>query len=296
MSAAGAQMNTLSPTKSHQLAQRQEIWKSAIINGNLPSTMSTYSEMAIVMPEYQPTLNGKDTVERYYSALNKRRRISQFSLTSQQRFEIGEYIFDIGQFDLTISWKKGWKKQKEQLSGKYWQTWTTAQSGELVIVGETFGFNQPYEHPERWVTQPETRTTPSPTGFKPDQASIELKAFAAIGRQGVMRKDGELRAQLYADDAIFYPYADTPKQGIDVLRPYLIKYSSHDAHMDWLQTHTHDVMYLGDYIYEFNKFAVGWTYGGKPEHRNGKGMRIWKRLANGQLRIYRHFGTHNHLP
>ena len=202
-------------------------------------------------------------------------------------------MLDIGTFNSEIDWLIEKQHDAQTYSGKYWRIWQVNSAPIPKVIGEAFGFFEHIANPELWVTDMSTKKDLAPSGFKPEDASIELKAYHAIGQQGVKQKNGELRAQLYAADAVFYPFANTPKIGIEVLKPYLIEYSSHGARIESVQTHTHEAIYLGGYILEFAKFAVAWSYDNLPGRADGKGIALRKRMENGELLYYRHIGTHN---
>lgn len=268
-------------------------WSKDLVDETTDDLMSIYDHGAIYMPEYQPTLNGSTKIRDYFDAMNKKRKVLRVDMRTKELLKLEDYILQIGTFEMDVEWRAIKPDAEQNFTGKYWRIWKRGGADELSVVGEAFGFYKRLDHPERWVTDMATRKDPSPSGFEPHQASIELKAYHAIGQQGVKQRNGALRSELYAQDAIFYPFADTPKKGIGVLKPYLIKYSSHGAIIDSVQTHTHEVIYLRNYILEFAKFAVAWRYNEMPGQSNGKGISLRKRLDNGELRFFRHIGTHN---
>jgi len=264
-----------------------------LLEGNLTTVIELYADNAILMPEYQPTLNGVDKIRSYFETLDDRRKIVNLSSQSEEMIGLGKYVIDIGSFKTNIEWLNDQDVEPKSYSGKYWRIWNIETETQLKLVGEAFGFYKNIENPQQWVTDMNTWHDASPTGFKASDASLELKAYHALGREGVQHKNGDLRSSLYAPDAIFYPFANTPKKGIEVLKPYLIEYSSNSAYIDSVQTHTHDVIYFDNYLLEFTKFAVAWTYEETTDQANGKGIKIRKRMDNGELLIYRTIGMHN---
>jgi ketosteroid isomerase-like protein len=277
-----------------QIKHQSKLWQQALVERDLDKTLSIYEEQAILMPEYQPTLNGLGKIREYYTSLNKRRNVRNISMVEEELVMLDQYLLEIGAFESDIDWLSNSAINSQKYTGKYWRIWKVNQSSEIKVFGEAFGFFEPIPNPHLWVTDVKTRQDFSPSNFKPSAASIELKAYHAIGEKGVRQKNGVLRSQLYASDAVFYPFADSPKRGIEVLQPYLVQYSSHGAIIDSVQTHTHEVVYLKDYIIEFTKFAVAWNVDEFPGQANGKGIVLRTRLKNGELRIFRHIGLHNY--
>lgn len=294
---AQAQTDTHNNTRveSHVLQSISKInqdWQINLRKGDLTKVLEPYAETAIFMPEYQPTLNGVPQIKDYFTKLNQRRKFHKLNYQSTELLKLGNYVLEIGNFEMLIQWLN--QQPQKNYSGKYWRIWDTDNPLTPKIIGEAFGFYKHLENPELWVTDRKTRAGLSPSGFKAADMSIELQAYHALGQKGVQQKDGELRAKMYAQDAIFYPFADTPKKDMSELKPYLIQYSSHGATIASVQTYTHEVIYLEDFILEFAKFAVAWTYDGVPGSANGKGMSLRKRLENGELRFFRHIGMHNY--
>jgi hypothetical protein len=203
------------------------------------------------------------------------------------------YVVDIGSFETNLDWLTDNDTAPKTYTGKYWRIWNIEAATDFKLAGEAFGFHKHIQNPQLWVTDKSAWNDPSPSGFKASDASVELKAYHALGREGVRHKNGDLRSSLYTPDAIFYPFANTPKKGIDVLKPYLMEYSSNNTYIDSVQTHTHDVVYFDNYLLEFTKFAVAWTYAETTGQSNGKGIKIRKRMDNGELLIYRNIGMHN---
>lgn len=276
-----------------EIQQLNNSWEQGLIQGDIPQIIKLYAKDAIYMPEYQPTLNGVAQIQGYFESLASRRTVHSIRSSSREMIDLKGYVLEIGTFETSISWSALKNTAALDYTGKYWRIWKTDENKAIKVIGETFGFFEEIQNPSFWVTDKTTRKSGAPSRFQPSNASIELKAYHSIGQKGVKQKNGLLRSQLYAVDGVFYPYADTEKRGIEVLRPYLIKYSSHDAVVDSVQTHTHDVLYLTNFILEFTKFNVTWTYNEVPGQANGKGIVLRKRLDNGELRIFRHIGTHN---
>lgn len=293
LSAQAEVRNNVDKDTVQSIRQVNESWQKSLIQGDITKVIEMYADNAIFMPEYQPTLNGSKKIRTYLEALSARRKIKSLRYKADEMHNLGQYVLEIGTFATTIDWIIEQQGKTISYEGKYWRIWNVKAKNTPQVVGEAFGFFEHIPNPELWVTDMGTKQDPAPSGFNPAEASIELKAYHAIGREGVKHKDGELRSQLYAPDAIFYPFADSPKKGIEVLKPYLIQYSSHGARIESVQTHTHEVINVDGYILEFAKFAVAWTYDNVPGRADGKGISLRKRMANGELLIYRHIGTHN---
>ena len=133
-------------------------------------------------------------------------------------------------------------------------------------------------------------------GIVPENnGNIELRAYAALGEKAIREWDPELRIPMYTDDAIFYPFADTAKAGIDVLEPYLRGYHQNDIQIDLIESQPFAYQYFDGYVLQFSTFEVDWRFNEASGTNKGKGITLWKRQPDHSLKVYRKIGSHNDL-
>ena len=114
--------------------------------------------------------------------------------------------------------------------------------------------------------------------------------------KGVRNRDGNLRSEFFAPDGRFYPYADTAIVGLARIKSHLLEYNSRgNVSIDSIMCYTFDFSYFENYVLEYDMFKVKWSVPNFSGRTEGKGIRIWKRLPDGSLRLFREIGTHNHL-
>ncbi len=112
--------------------------------------------------------------------------------------------------------------------------------------------------------------------------------------EGVRRRDGVLRARFFTDDATFYPFADTAQHGRAALEPYLIAYNSGEVTINEIDVWSYDFIRAGAYLIEFGCFDVRWALPDLDGFTTGKGIHFWRRGEDGQLRMHRQIGLHDH--
>lgn len=261
------------------------------LNTNVDGCLNLYDDNAISMPEYQATLTGRNEIEKYYREINRKLRVKSVHRQPLEFIHLKNSIVVIGAL------KRVYVDQANdsliQLNGKYWHIWSV-QEGVYRIKGEAFGYFHPVAHQEPIVMS--TRQQ------QPDEEDIrikvplELKAYNALMEKGVRQRNGELRAGFFAENAVFYPFADTAVVGMRHIKPYLIAYSNRGTvRIDSVSCYTYAFEDYDDYILEYDMFKVKWSVADLKGRTQGKGIRIWIRQKDKSLRIFREIGTHNYL-
>ncbi len=262
----------------------------AEINDDFRGISSLYSPDAISMREYQPLLQGIEEIEAYYTEIFSRQRIKHFERSIKEVVSMDSAILEIGTF------AKEFLNESDSVrlfEGKYWNVWRPLPNGELKLVGEAHGYFHPVQHPEELVMQRSGLSRK--TKLEPiTDAPLELKAYNALMETAVRNRDGVLRAEFFADDGQFMPFADTTKTGMNELRPYLIQYNSGDVSIPSISVATYQYENQGEYILEYPIFEVTWEVQGFSGFTSGKGIRLWKRQKDRSLKIYREIGCHDH--
>lgn len=170
------------------ITQLNEQIQKDFIQGDVSKIIQFYTKNVIFMPEYQPTLNGVKKIEDYFDALNTKRKMRKLVYTSEELINLDTHILEIGGFEAEIDWLTDQNNNTRNYTGKYWRIWHTDIVGGPKVMGEAFGFFKRLQNPELWVTDMSTWKNLSPRKFKPADASLELKAYAAFGREGVKKK------------------------------------------------------------------------------------------------------------
>lgn len=94
------------------------------------------------------------------------------------------------------------------------------------------------------------------------------------------------------------PFADTPKIGMDQIRPYLTAYTegSRGVSFDSVRIWNAGFEDHGDWVIEYPKFRVEWRTPAQSGSSQGGGLRLWKRMPEGSLKLHRQLATHDHIP
>ncbi|MDB4292981.1 hypothetical protein N9954_06185 [Maribacter sp.] len=270
-----------------QLESLKEASIKAAITKDFGKIEKQYTDDAILMAEYQPTIEGRETIALYYNEIFKRQQIKSYTKEITEIINLDSTFIEIGIFKKVFLEADTDTEQVQ--NGKYWNTWALAKNDSLKLKGEAFGFFHPIENPNSLLVD-----LPENGRQAANNVPLELRAYRALGEKGVQERDGILRAEMYSHDGKFMPFADTTKTGMSELQPYLIAYNSGNVKIDSIHTYTHRYENHQDYILEYSKFYVSWQVPNFSGVTTGKGVRIWKREEDNTLRIFRQLGSHNH--
>ncbi|MEO7991204.1 MAG: hypothetical protein ABI663_16760 [Chryseolinea sp.] len=284
--------DTLKQKHEQQIKLLTQKITEAEFHNQLQEFLDHYEDHAIIMPEYQVTLSGRSEVHDYYAEMFKRQHIKTFQRQPIEFIHLKNTIVEIGTFEKEYTESAG--DSIITLRGKYWHIWALLPDGNFRIKGEAFGYFHSVDHSESLILSAHQQ--------QPDESEIqseipfELKAYNALMEKGVQQRNAMLRTSFFTDDAIIYPFADTIFVGMNRIKPYLIAYSSYGTiTIDSVMCYTYAYENLEDYIIEYAMFKVKWSRSDGSGKTEGKGIRIWKRMDDQSLRLYREIGTHNNL-
>src|SRR5687767_7898191 len=105
----------------HQLQDLSQKLTNLETTDSLNTFLKYYDDLAIVMPEYQLTLRGRDEIKSFYREIFNRQNIVTFQRQPLEFIHMDNAIVEIGTF------KKEFTDSKTDtllsLDGKYWMVW-----------------------------------------------------------------------------------------------------------------------------------------------------------------------------
>ena len=283
------------PDYLHRQVQMNSLLRTDAEKGDdLKRFLSFYNDSAISMPEYQPRLKGKKEIENFYKEIFERQHVKSFEKKIVEIITLDSTIVEIGTFtkkyvtppvDTTII-----------QDGKYWNIWAINTDGNLILEGEAFGFYTPVKDISSLIVRVPGKQANEFRGASSRTVPFELRAYNALNEKYVHVRDGATRSEFYTSDAVIFPFADSTVSGIDKIRPYLTAYTSGGGIiLDSVAVFTDRYKKLTDGYLEYFGFQVKWRTPGATGRTEGKGIRIWRRQADGALKMYREIGTHDHI-
>lgn len=232
----------------------------------------------LMMPAFQSSLRGRDQVASYDEAVRQRYGSPRISVRVTEVLDLGGTTVERGEFNL----ERGGMRR-----GRYIAVWDRDPSGALQLSAEASG----YVH---HVNDADSEHLVNSAGVVvPDSGTAELRLLNGRMGQAVRRRDAEARTAFFANDAIFMPFADTPKIGLQAIRQHLVDYNSGDAVVEHVRVWTERQRNRGRYVIEYPRFEARWRSGAASGESSGKGIRLWWRAPDGSLKLCREGGSHD---
>jgi ketosteroid isomerase-like protein len=267
----------------------------AFIDKKIEVLVKQFTKDAVCMPEFQPTMKGKEAIKEYYTELLSRRQVILFNKTISETISLTNNIVEIGTFTATYQSNEG---QKTTVNGKYFNIWMLQTNGDLKLKAESFGYVHNIDNPafhlvkisKEYSKYTFPSSPPSNNGL-----SFQLKALNTLMEKSVRERDGYLRAAFFTSDAIFMPFADSPKVGMKSITEHLTAYNSYPVTIDTISIYNEYFEDCNHYVIEYPRFYVKWHTADNSGAGSGKGIRIWRREKNCSLKLYREIGIHDHV-
>lgn len=268
----------------------------AVRSNDAGARAALYLPDALGLAPYQPTLIGPAQIEAYHQALAARRPVAHFSMAPREVLELGDTLVETGGFEAGWSLADG---ETAAEPGNYMLVWKRQADGSLRLAADAWGYERDLPDAAGFrIELPAAVQRPDPAGDGNSPLGQKLAALNEENARGVQTRDVETRVGVYTEDAIFVPFADTPKIGIEVLRPYLTAYTQQGAEVTFDTVDVWNIGFedLGSHVLEYSKFRVVWRAGEATGTVSGGGIRLWQRQADGSLKIHRQIGTHDYRP
>ncbi|ESQ91517.1 hypothetical protein ABAC460_05910 [Asticcacaulis sp. AC460] len=248
--------------------------------------LELYRDDARSLPDGQPRLIGKDQIRTWQKEVTKRRRVTAYKPVVREVFDFGDTVMEFGGF--SIAW------ETDAAEGKYLHVWGREPDGSLRLKSDVRNWTAPLKKPEDFfVAMPEAQAP----AMADSVLSRELAALNAGNAEGVREHDLEKRLSFYTDDAVIMPHSMAAKTGMAEIRPFLTEYvnNGRGATFDKVEVWNEGFEDLGNgYVLEYFRFHVDWRAGTAGGTVTGGGIRLWRREADGGLKMLREIGTHDY--
>jgi ketosteroid isomerase-like protein len=277
-----------------EIQRRNADISAAWLNGDVERRMVHYTADSISNPDYQPRLFGLDAIARYYRVLASRQRVGAHAFRTTEILPLGEEnVLELGRFELAYTLLADGASHRHQ--GRYAHLWRREPDGSLKLKAEVWGYFERIENPaSHSLGEREAAGRAAPPGDPVVEA--ELGRLNVLDAEAVKTHDAAAKIARYADDAIYMPYADTPKVGIDEIRAHLVRYTEQGRGVTFESVRVWNEGFeaLDRYVVEYPKFEVRWRNGQDSGIVSGGGLRLWRRQADGSLKMFRQIATHDH--
>lgn len=294
LGAARAVAGEISTVSAAEIQRRNADISATWLSGDIDRRLVHYADDSVSNPDYQPRLYGPTSIARYYSVLSSRQRVSGYSRRTTEIIPLTDESFlEFGRLDITCDPAADGTLDRHQ--GRYANLWRRQPDDALKLKAEVWGYFQRVRNPASYsLGEGEKPGRATPPGDPSLEA--ELARLNVLDAEAVRTRDVAAKVARYADDAIYMPYADTPKVGIDEIRTHLVAYTEQGRGVTFESVRVWNEGFeaLGRYVVEYPKFEVRWRNGADSGIASGGGLRLWRRQADGALKMFRQIATHDH--
>jgi len=259
--------------------------------GDAAALKTHYSADAVLMPEHSGTRRGAQEIGNYYAALFDALRIEDYRRTSHDAVVYGDHAVQTGNYELAFVANGG---PRSEFKGKFMALWDL-RAPKPELVAELWGTDAPFER----VQWPEI-AAPSPSPPLPasrDSALLtEVTDRNALIDRLVTERRGAEHADLFLPDAIYLTYYTPMLVGIEPIRGYFVEHEKPgEVAIDSLELSSGRLHRLqgDDVVLEEGFYRVAWRAGGDQGVVRGKSLNLWKRDADGTLKLLRQAVNHD---
>ncbi|MEZ5039524.1 MAG: hypothetical protein R2828_06520 [Saprospiraceae bacterium] len=276
----------IEPKQSETVEQLLEMYNQKIINAAKTKSFAEISDLydgeSFLMAEYNPLILKDNNIKIYYDQIFAREDIKEYARQTVDITKFDKRIIEIGLFTKVL-------ENSEEFRGKYFNVWKINDTGQLKLRAESFGYLNHIENPTKLLVPEANLIQP-----KSINIPLDLDAYNALNETNVIDRIPERSANVYTDDAIYLPFADTIKTGKDNLLKHYEVYYQNPAKIDSIQvvTYAYDPVENG-YI-RYAGFYVDWSVPGFSGNTTGTGISFWRREKDNTLRMHRQIGLHIH--
>lgn len=291
---AGGSARQVQADLAAEIQRRNAELSATWLSGDIDRRMVHYASDSVSNPDYQPRLYGPRSIARYYQVLASRLRVGAYARRATELIALSdETTLELGRFEITCAPAAGGVSRT--LQGRYANLWRRQSDSALKLKAEVWGYLQRIDDPAAYsLGEHETAGRAAPPGDPKVEA--ELARLNRLDAEAVRTYDAAAKIARYADDAIYMPYADTPKVGIDEIRAHLVRYTEQGRGVTFesVRVWNEGFEVLDDYVVEYPNFEVRWRNGADSGIVSGGGLRLWRRQADGSLTMLRQIATHDH--
>jgi ketosteroid isomerase-like protein len=290
----GRRYQSFSPDKDKYLQTleglNQQI-SEAYLRHDAEGLSHLYSDDAVAMPEYHPTLFGKKAIRDYFSQWLDSAKMEYYLRKTYDITIAGDYLVETGLFS------KHYLLNGKTVShaGKYLAVWRIKGSGAWQLISEIYGADRLLNRSEVPLSALHLRDTtilPKPVvGRIRDKIKLLNDSVARL----VVQRRGKDFVGYYWDDAMYMPYNWPILNGKRAIDAYYRAYADPGTGIDRAYISATRIIESAEYVLVDGYYKIDWNGDRKRNHGTvvGKSITVWKRSADGRLLIFRQMSVND---
>lgn len=258
-----------------------------MLTGTPGTITSYYADTVRLMPEHQMTVLGKVDASAYHAAFVERFAVRAYDRSPIEMLDLGRQVVELGTFKMKLAPKN--RGQESELIGKYLDVWEKSAGGELSLI--TAAWN--YDHHTDLADALRFREVPAVLmAFQPrvpvqDRISFELTALEQLLEVTIAQHNAKVWSQFFANDIILLHNYNAPQVGRNAVDEFIAEHVKHLSVFEKLDLRIDRIDDLGEHVIEYASHVANWRNGEHTGVNTGKNLKIWRREADGALKIFR---------
>ena len=284
---------TLLSAAENTLDRFRTDYVKSVLEGRPELSSPYYAERVRLMPEFQKTILGKASATAYDRAFAARFAVHEFRRDVVEILELGSRLMESGTFQLKMSVKKS--GERRELTGKYLDIWERTEGGTPLLVTSAWNHDRAIEFSDelRFSEVPSVQMALQARLPVHDRISFELAAFNRLLESAIIQHDGGLWSHFYADDVVMLANYSARHVGKKAVDAYIADHVKELPIFEKLDIRNDRIEQSGQYVIEYASHVANWRNGDSSGVSTGKNIRIWRREADGALRIIRQIGMYD---
>ena len=273
-----------------QITLQSQGFASALQTEDVKALSSFFDQDSTILPEYHPALRGNTLIIAYYKTLFEHIESNSYKRKPFEIQKVGDLYMELGLFTYQYTTPNG---TEFDYKGKYTTYWKMKDDTPYIwafIWGASSYFEKENVDFVQIITLPKKTVLPN----SPWEKAIEQQRQKAYN--AVLNEDLDTQMTSYHDDAVYMTYYDPPFKGKGAIHDYFESHYNPSVKRDSLMTRLTQVVPLGDYALRFGEYYVEWIYNGQRSFIEGKGLTLYKRMANDSIKIFRQMINHSMPP
>jgi len=271
------------PSHSQRLEEIHKQMATAYLHHDKAALLRIYAIDAVSMPEYHPTLFGKNAIAAYLGLWMDSARVDSYSRRTYDVIKAGNYLVETG----TFSNKFFIRKRAVDYEGKYIDIWRIKSDASLQLLSDITGSTKNIDRSDLPLSAfqiLDTAILPKPTV---NATSLAIQSLNDQVASLVVHGKGKEFAKYYADDAIYMPYYSPLLVGKAALDAWYRQHESPNTTISATHIGATSLIDVGPYVLEDAYYKVDWPGGDPRTSVTGKNITVWKRDHSGHLLVFR---------
>jgi ketosteroid isomerase-like protein len=282
----------VSPSISDLLDKQRSNYIKAMQTQNSRLMSQYYASDVRLMPEANPTIMQKENALIYFNAFFQRFDIKRYNREKIEVLDMGRFISEMGQFELEMT---NSHNSPRLLKGHYMNLFEKQQDGQLLLSADIWNYSHGIDFRDEltFAVVPSKRMALEAHVPVKSATEFELAAYMVLMDDIIPRRNGDIWAQFFSDEAInisqYHPLVSGRAQLDDYVKKHVMEIPS----LEKLQNRSDRIEDLGKYVIQFGTGIAFWQSGDNSGVSTAKHLRIWRREAQGGLKIYRSIGAYD---